>query len=456
MKVFDHLITPLKRLPSMKPNGSVLLFCAAILAIILANTSFREVYNTILAHPIVLQISDHNLFSHNGHDMTLLEFVNDALMAVFFFLVGLEIKQEILVGELSSVKKAMLPIIAACGGMIVPVLCFMLICPSQPESLGAAIPMATDIAFALAVLGTLGSKVPYSLKIFLTALAVVDDIGGIIVIAIFYSGHVAWIPLLVGFILVALISLGGRMGIHKSSFFYIMGIIVWALFLEAGIHPTIAGVLVAFSVPAKPKIHMNKLRDELRLLFNALPKTEHRETQNALVFSHHQLTLMNSIKKKSSRAISPVQTIEASLTPFVNYFVLPLFAFVNAGVTLGGIDSQSLLGIPLAIFFGLFVGKALGIFLFTYLAVRMRLCFFPQGMNKRNLLGVSFFGGIGFTVSLFIANLSYDSNGMADLLNQAKLGIFVGTIVSGVVGYLFLKKILTEQANERATRQEAA
>lgn len=190
------------------------------------------------------------MFSHHGEPMPMLAFVNDALMAVFFFVIGLEIKQEVLIGELSSVRKAILPVIAACGGMIVPVLFFLLVCNTGPEARGAAIPMATDIAFALAVLGLLGKRVPLSMRIFLTALAVVDDIGGIIIIALFYSGHIAYQPLLISLALLALLYAGGKMRVNNNLFYYIVGFFVWILFLESGIHPTIAGVLVAFTVPA--------------------------------------------------------------------------------------------------------------------------------------------------------------------------------------------------------------
>ena len=378
--------------------------------------------------------------------MTVSQVVNDALMAVFFFLVGLEIKQELLVGELSSPKKALLPIIAAIGGMVVPVLFFLVIASQPPQSTGAAIPMATDIAFALAVLTALGSRVPKSLRIFLAALAVVDDIGGIVVIAVFYSTHISWLPLGVGFALLGVVLILGRLKIHTLELYIVLGIAVWALFLQSGIHPTIAGVLIALCLPAGTKVHIGKLSSCLTDLTSRLT-TEAKESNGALVLSHEQLSIIGAIKSTATKAISPVQLLEHAIAPLVNYFILPLFAFVNAGIAFGGITSEGLLGVPLAIFLGLFPGKAIGITLFTWAAIRMGICAAPVGMNLKRLIALSILGGIGFTVSLFIANLSYDDPSMLALLNEAKLGIFVGTIVSGIVGYTLLYRILPKGAD---------
>ncbi len=438
----SRMLVPLRSLENMRPNGSVLLFSAAILAIILANSSWNDAYQFFLNQKITLSIGDYSFFEHNGHSMSVLQFVNDALMAVFFFLVGLEIKQEVLVGELSSFKKALLPIIAACGGMIVPVLVFFSICHEAPSSLGAAIPMATDIAFALAVLSILGKRVPHSLKIFLTALAVVDDIGGIIVIAVFYSTQFSLTPLLISLVLLLIVFLGGKAGIKSNYFYYIMGFIIWTLFIESGVHATISGVLLAFCVPARPKTHLLDLPKELRRLLEIMPREEHRTKEHALVLSEGQQHVINTIRHRSAGAISPLQSIEGELTPFVNFFVLPLFAFVNSGVTLGGVTADQIMGIPLAIFLGLLVGKTLGIFGFTWLSIKTKACNAPKGMTPANLFGVSIFGGIGFTVSLFIANLSYGVHGFDNLLNEAKMGIFAGTIASGIIGCLVLKFIL--------------
>ena len=413
-------IRSLSRFVTQKPNASLLLFLTTIAAIVLANSPLVDAYNSCLEYPLDFRFDNFIFFPHHGQPMSLITFVNDAFMAIFFFVVGMEIKQELLVGELSSARKALLPVIAACGGMIVPVLVYLSVCHSGPAAHGAAIPMATDIAFALAALGALGSRVPLSLRVFLTALAVVDDIGGIIVIAIFYSGHVAATPLFIALGVLVLLTVGGRLGIQHALFFYTGFFVVWYLFTQAGIHPTIAGVLVAFTVPARPKVKLDSFADNMRDHLASLDFTQ---------------------------TVSPLQSLVERLNPVVNYLILPLFAFVNAGVHFGGFDLSALAGIPLAIFLGLFVGKTIGIFTFSYLAAKARIVSISPEITKRALFGVSILGGIGFTVSLFIANLSFAAvpDIGDELLNEAKLGIFVGSLVSGIVGYFFLKHQLPER-----------
>lgn len=444
------ILKPLRRFAIQKPNASLLLFAATIIAMVLANSPWAHKYHQLLAFPIDLQAGQFNFFAHHGETMSMLAFVNDALMAVFFFVIGLEIKQEVLIGELSSVRKALLPIIAACGGMIVPVLFYMLVCNTPPEVNGAAIPMATDIAFALAVLGLLGKRVPLSMRIFLTALAVVDDIGGIIIIALFYSGHIAFEPLLISLIVLALLYVGGKFRVHNRLFFYIGGFIVWLLFLESGIHPTIAGVLIAFTVPARPVVKLDDFTCDMTGYLNMLDYTEVRQSRKAEVLTPTQIQVLNNIHTLADKTISPLQTIADKLHPLVNYVILPLFAFVNAGVTFGDIQPQTLVNVPLAVFVGLFVGKTLGIFSFSYLFACTPFASMPTGMSKRNLFGVSMLGGIGFTVALFIANLSFDGSTAAgaDLLNQAKLGVFTGSFISGLCGYLVLKWVLPKEKVE--------
>lgn len=438
------ILKPLKRFAIQKPNASMLLFLATIVAMLLANSPWSSSYNHLLQYPIDLQYGSFNFFSHDGHPMSMLAFVNDALMAVFFFVIGLEIKQEVLIGELSSVRKALLPIIGACGGMIVPILFFMLVCNEEPELRGAAIPMATDIAFALAVLGLLGKRVPLSLKIFLTALAVVDDIGGIVVIALFYSGSISFAPLLLSILILAVLYVGGRLKVHSSAFYYIAGFIVWLLFMESGVHPTIAGVLVAFTVPARPVIKLDDFTNEMSGLLEMLDYSQVKQSKKASVLTATQIQVLNNIHGIADKTISPLQHIADKLNPMVDYLILPLFAFVNAGVTFGNIASESLMNVPLAVFAGLLFGKSIGIFLFSYLFIRSGLIAMPAGMTRRNLFGVSMLGGIGFTVALFIANLSYTSlpDGGLELLNQAKLGVFSGSFVSGLLGYMLLNKLL--------------
>lgn len=435
-----NILNPLRRMSIPKPNASILLFVAAILAVCIANSPWSDWYQELLNYPIEVKVLGFELFAHHGHTMNLAAFVNDFLMAFFFFNIGLEIKQEMAVGELSSIKKSILPVIAAFGGMIMPVLCFFAIMHEGPGARGAAIPMATDIAFALALIGALGNRVPAALRIFIMALAVVDDIGGIIVIATFYSSGVAWVPLMIAFAVLALIAFCGKSGIDHPGFYMLMFFVVWQLFLLSGIHTTIAGVLVALCVPMTTKVRIDNLRAALREQFASFAEN-HKEGKGALILSSEQMQVTAGLRSTLSRSVSPVQTIEHMLSPIVSYFILPVFAFVNSGVSFADISSDGLLGVPLAIFLGLFVGKTVGISLFTWAAIKLGISPWPTGMNLRRLLPLSVFGGIGFTVSLFVASLSYGA-GHEELLNQAKLGIFAGTIVSGLVGYLWLNAVL--------------
>ena len=438
-----NLITPLQRFLRKVISGSMLLFLATVVAVIIANSSANEWYNQFLSYQIHFQIGSISLFSHHGHNLTVLQFINDALMALFFFLIGLEIKREVLVGELSSLRRASLPIVAALGGMIVPVLLFFFICDQEPASAGIAIPMATDIAFALGVLSLLGKRVPTGMKIFLMALAVVDDIGGILVIALFYGGEVSVGPLMTAFALLALIYVGGKKGISTKYFYYIFGFVVWMMFLESGVHPTIAGVLLGFTVPARPKFDTNYFVCNMRAALDELPFGCEAQSNHAIVLTHKQIHVLKHIESMADKTISPLQTIVDDLEQLVHYLVLPMFAFVNAGITFGNLE-LSLAGIPIAIFSGLFVGKTVGIFLFSYLFLKIGLVKIPEGMNLKNLFAVAMLGGIGFTVAIFIANLSYAEipEVGAALLNEAKLGVIAGSLISGIAGFFMLKKTL--------------
>ena len=331
-------IRSLSRFVTQKPNASLLLFLTTIAAIVLANSPLVDAYNSCLEYPLDFRFDNFIFFPHHGQPMSLTTFVNDAFMAIFFFVVGMEIKQELLVGELSSARKALLPVIAACGGMIVPVLVYMSVCHSGPAAHGAAIPMATDIAFALAALGALGSRVPLSLRVFLTALAVVDDIGGIIVIAIFYSGHVAATPLFLALGVLVFLTVGGRLGIQHALFFYTGFFVVWYLFTQAGIHPTIAGVLVAFTVPARPKVKLDSFADNMRDHLASLDFTQARHAGKSTVLSPGQVLVLTNIHRLAAHTVSPLQSLVERLNPVVNYLILPLFAFVNAGVSAHRVD----------------------------------------------------------------------------------------------------------------------
>lgn len=375
--------------------------------------------------------------------MNLLAFINDALMAIFFFSIGLEIKREVLVGELSSFRQALLPIMGAIGGMIAPVAIFWFMSRGTDYSGGAAIPMATDIAFSLGVLAMLGSRVPLSLKIFLTTLAVVDDIGGIIVIAAFYSTHIEVSLLIIAFVLLAVLALGGAMMIQNKYFYFVLGGVVWFLFLNSGIHPTIAGVLVAFCVPAKPvldpALYIKRIRKAMSH-FKA-ESDDDNVLNERTILSKDQLNWLKQVESASDKVISPLQDLEDTLHPLVNYFIIPLFAFANAGIFLLDTDPLSAFqGISLAIILGLAIGKFVGILAMSWITVKLKLAPMPAHSNWSMMASIAMLGGIGFTVSLFIATLSFAGGSAHEmgLLDHAKLGIVLGSLISGIIGFIWL------------------
>lgn len=428
-------------------NGGILLMVIVMLAMIVANSPWSEAYMNFWNKEIYLQIGDFNLFNHHGEPMTLMAFINDVLMTIFFFSVGLEIKREVLVGELSSFRKAMLPIIAACGGMILPVVIYFLMTKGTPAEHGLAIPMATDIAFSLGVLSLFGKRVPISLKIFLTAFAVVDDIGGILVIALFYTSHLDVSFLIYATAAILVLCAGNRIGIHNHWFYIWIGFVLWYCFLQSGIHATIAGVVAAFTIPSKPNLNIGKYINHIKQNIDKLPDSE----EENIILSKKQINVLKSIETASDKVISPLQALEDDLHALVNYAVIPLFAFANAGIVLtseyGGHMEVGL--VTWAVTLGLVAGKFIGIYLFTWLAIKCRISSLVNGMTWSNLAGISLLGGIGFTVSLFIANLSFGNE--AIMLSQAKLGVLLGTVLAGILGcivlYFTLPKLKPELPN---------
>ncbi len=423
-------------------NGGNVLICATILALIVVNLPWtRDIYNSLWTHEIALQVGSFNLFSHHGEPMSIMAFINDALMALFFFSVGLEIKREILVGELSSFRNALLPIVGAIGGMAIPVLFYWLMARGTDYASGAAIPMATDIAFSLGVLAMLGDRVPIGLKVFLTTLAVVDDIGGIIVIAIFYSTSISWSLLAWSLIGLAALYVGGKVGILSKLYYLNIGALVWFCFLNAGIHPTIAGVLVAFCVPAKPVYAPNKYIKNIRRNISHFAHEDDERLNSRTILNKDQMNWLKEIESDSDKVISPLQDMEDSLHPLVNYIIIPLFAFANAGIYFGDMSIDQLFhGIAPAIIVGLVAGKFIGIFAASALCILLKWAPMPRGASWFSLASVAMLGGIGFTVSLFIANLSFSGPGahLAELLNDSKLGILVGSLLAGILGWVAL------------------
>lgn len=444
----EVMYTARKTLKNLASGGNMLMI-ATVLALIAVNLpATHELYTWLWTNEVRLQIGDFNLFSHMGHPMSMASFINDALMAIFFFSVGLEIKREVLVGELSSFRKALLPIIGACGGMIVPVVIYFLLAQGTDYQGGMAIPMATDIAFSLGVLSMLGKRVPIGLKIFLTTLAVVDDIGGILVIAIFYTSEINFGMLIAAAVILAFLALGGAfMKIQSKMFYIVFGAAVWFLFLNAGIHPTIAGVLVAFCIPAVPVNAPAGFIKTIRENIAHFAKEDDAVLETRSILSHTQMDWLKRIESASDKVISPLQDLEDTLHPLVNYFILPLFAFANAGIWFDGMTlSDAYAGVSLAIICGLVFGKFIGIFSFSWLFIKTKVVPMPEGGNWSRMAAVSMLGGIGFTVSIFIATLSFPDG--SKLLNDSKLGILLGSIIVGILGYLLLRLTLPKEAQD--------
>jgi NhaA family Na+:H+ antiporter len=384
--IMDKTFSRIQEFIKLETSGGVVLMIAAIFAMIIANTPLSANYDLILGTYIKVGIGNFEIAK------PAILWINDGLMAIFFFLVGLEIKREVLAGELSSFDKAILPIMAAIGGMAVPGIIFAIINWGTPENLnGWAIPTATDIAFALGILALIGSRAPISLKIFLLAIAIIDDLGAIVIIAIFYTSELSLSALsfsVIGF--AAAVALN-RMGVQRTAPYLLVGIVMWVFVLKSGVHATLAGVLIAFTIPLKTK------NEDEALLY----KMEH------------------------------------GLHPWVAFLILPVFAFANAGVNFTGIGIDDLLQpLTLGIAVGLFLGKQIGVFLATWIGVKSGIARLPENVSWKHVYGVACLTGVGFTMSLFIGSLAFTT---ADVMNSVRLGVVLGSVLSGIIGYLLLK-----------------
>jgi NhaA family Na+:H+ antiporter len=390
----DPFIISFLRLESA---GGILLFLAAALAMVLANSFLEPYYQLLLITPVEIRVGPLEIAK------PMLLWINDGLMAVFFFLIGLELKRELIEGELSDKKNIILPGIGAIGGMAVPALIYLYFNINDPIAVkGWAIPAATDIAFALGVLTLLGSRVPTSIKIFLTSLAIFDDIGAILIIAFFYTSKISTVSLLVVALCIPILFYLNKRNIISKSPYLLIGIIMWVAMLKSGVHATLAGVVLAMFIP----IRSNKNPD-----------------------------------------YSPLKSMEHDLHTVVAFFVLPIFAFANAGINIQGISlDQVMHGVPLGIALGLFIGKQVGIFGLCWLAIKLNITRLPQGMSWLSLYGTSTLCGIGFTMSLFVGSLAFEETGI-NLLFDERLGIIIGSLASGILGYVLLRISLRAHAN---------
>ena len=384
--MIDYISKPFKWFFKLEAASGLVLLFAAIIALIISNSELSSLYFSTLDKYLFLGINEF------GIKLSVIHWINDALMAIFFFFVTLEIKREFLQGELSNIKQALLPIIGAVGGMLVPALIYIFINYGDPKTLnGWAIPSATDIAFSLGVLSLLGKRVPLSLKVFLTALAIIDDLGAIVIIALFYSGDlsVKYLSLmLIAFIILLILN---KYNIKKFLPYLVVGIILWDFTHNSGIHATIAGVLLAMTIP-----HRKKEKD-----FSLLIKIEH------------------------------------AISPYVAFGIMPLFAFANAGVSLEGLSINSLMDkVPLGIVLGLFVGKQLGVFIFSYVSIKLKVAQMPSNTSWYNFYGVGVLTGIGFTMSLFVGNLAFVEN--VEYMDGVKIGVLTGSLLSTLFGYFLI------------------
>lgn len=430
-KSFARVMTPLEHFLHNETASGILLMIATIAALIMANSGLHHYYHDFFHTHINIGVAGREL------DMTLHHWINDGFMTFFFFVVGLEIKRELLVGELSDMKAAMLPIVAAAGGMVFPALIYAGLNPEGPGAAGWGVPMATDIAFAVGVMMLLGNQVPKTLITFLLALAIVDDLGAVLVIAIFYTEQLNMVALAWAGVFLAILIAFNIVGMRKSSIRVLVTIALWVAMLNSGIHATIAGVLAAFTVPCMPKVNARDFSDKIRYLIDKFDRLYNG--RSVLLNNDKQRAVAMTMENVVTRVKSPLQSLEQTLHVPVAFIILPIFALANAGVVIDPSSLGSVLTDPVAlgIMGGLVLGKIVGITGVSLVAVKLGIGQLPAGCRPSHLVGVGLMGGIGFTMSIFIAELGF--RGSPETLNVAKTGVLFASIVAGVGGYLWLK-----------------
>ena len=429
--LIERVLAPFRQFAHAESSGGIVLLACTAVALVWANSPWAESYHHLWELEVAVAAGSFAFRS------TLHHLINDGLMAVFFFVVGLEIKREALVGELASLRRAALPMAAALGGMVVPAALYVAVNAGGLGSAGWGVPMATDIAFALGVLALLGDRVPLGLKVFLAALAIVDDIGAVLVIALFYSGGVAWDPLAAAAVLLALAAGANVAGVRRPWAYAVIGLALWGAVLASGVHATVAGVLLAMTIPARTRIDADEFVDRTQTILWYL-EARGGDGDSVLTNQSHQEAL-HELETVTEAAQAPLQRFEHGLHGIVAFGIMPLFALANAGVALAGgeIGAAASSPVTLGVLLGLVLGKPLGITLFSWAAVRTGLATLPHAVSWRALHGVSWLAGIGFTMSLFIAGLAF---GTTPLLDHAKLGILAASLIAGAVGWLLLSR----------------
>ena len=436
-KSFGKILTPLEDFIHKQSTAGKLLLACTVVALIFANSEYGDAFHHFLSTRISINIGNISI-NHDVH-----HWINDGLMAMFFFIVGLEIKRELLAGDLSNVRTAALPFFAAVGGMLIPALTYTLINTDPDSSHGWGIPMATDIAFAISILVLLGNRIPKALFTFLIAFAIIDDLGAVTVIALFYTETIhmnAFIVSIVFFLVLVGFNLGG---IRTPLPYFIVGGFLWLALSESGIHATIAGIFTAWTVPTRPKIKPAVFSQQMRRVLDSLDECSVNETN--IVYNDKQRALIQAIEQGIHKVASPLQRLEHDLHIPISLLILPIFALANAAIpitaeTVSATFSQST---PISIILGLTLGKMVGITAFTLLAVKLGISTLPTGCNMKHIIGVSFLGGIGFTMSIFITDLAFIQH--PELIDISKLAILVASILSGVAGLLWLRFIAADK-----------
>lgn len=442
----ERVLRPLGHFAAHKLSGAGLLILAALAAVLWANSPAQDLYQHLLHTKLGVSVDGWSLSKDVGH------WINDGLMGIFFFLVGLEIKRELLTGELSSPRKAALPAVAALGGMLIPALLYAWVNGSGPGASGWGIPMATDIAFALGLLALLGDRVPGSLKVFLTALAIVDDIGAVLVIAVFYTADVNSTSLLFGLGVFGLSIIANRLHVRSPVLYFILGTLVWLAFLKSGVHATVAALLMAFTIPARTVIEGPAFVATLRQRLDALAGA----SLGTKVDPAAQADLVEDIEVLVEKAQAPLRHLEHYLVGPVTFLVLPIFALANAGVSLGGMPAGALFDrVTVGVVVGLVVGKPLGVLSFSFIAVKLRLADLPEQVSWAHVMGVGCLAGVGFTMALFIGQLAF---GQGPAVELAKLGIMAASVLAGVLGLSALWLVSRRAAGpgQPATAQDAS
>lgn len=426
-----RLLRPFQVFLENKAAGGILLLACTVVALLWANSPLSGFYTALWETKFTIGIGTAQL------SKPLLLWVNDGLMAIFFFLVGLEIKREILVGELASPRQAALPIAAAIGGVVIPALIYTFFNAGGPGSAGWGIPMATDIAFALGVLALLGNRIPLALTIFLTALAIVDDIAAVLVIAVFYTAQISTPALLAGAACLLLLALLNLLQVRWPIAYVAVGLLLWLAVLKSGIHATVAGVVLAFFIPSRTRIDPAAFVEHARGLLHHFERSS--QPESGLLSNDEQQGALHTLEEATEDVQPPLHRLEHGLHPWVSFLIMPIFALANAGVTLDSSAARSIAHpVPLGVFAGLFLGKPVGIFLAAWLAVRLKIADLPNAVTWRHIHGVGWLGGIGFTMSLFVASLAF---GASPMLSLAKLGILAGSACAAVVGSVLLLRV---------------